>query len=72
VPFLVFVIPRVLPSLHPSDSVVDSSGRFTMSATTAGVFFPSLIAFTGLFVWVYIIRLRLCSVERRQDEEMGR
>jgi heme exporter protein C len=68
VPFLVFIIPRVLPSLHPADSVVDSSGRFTMSATTAAVFFPSLIAFTGLFVWMYKIRLRLCAVERRYEE----
>jgi len=72
VPFLVFVIPRVLPSLHPADSVVDSSGRFTMSPETAGVFFPSLIAFTGLFVWLYKIRLRLCAVERGRYEEMER
>jgi heme exporter protein C len=70
VPFLVFVVPRVLPSLHPTDSVIDSSGRFTMSWETASVFFPSLIAFTGLFVWVYTIRLRLCAVERMRYEEL--
>ncbi len=70
VPFLVFVVPRVLPSLHPSDSVVDSSGRFTMSATTAGIFFPSLVAFTGLFVWIYKVRMRICAVERARYEEV--
>lgn len=70
VPFLIFVIPRVLPSLHPSDSVIDASGRFTMSLQTAAIFFPSLIAFTGLFVWIYTIRLRLCNAQRRRYEEM--
>ncbi len=71
VPFLIFVVPRVLPSLHPSDSVVDASGRFTMSWYTAVVFFPSLIAFTGLFVWIYAIRLRICAAQRRRYEEIG-
>ncbi len=70
VPFLLFVVPRVLPSLHPSDSIVDASGRFTMSWQTAAVFFPSLIAFTGLFAWIYTIRLRLCTAERLRNEEM--
>jgi heme exporter protein C len=69
VPFLVFIIPRVLPSLHPSDSVVDSSGKFSMSGTTASVFFPSLIAFTGLFVWIYKLALRIAAHERRALNE---
>jgi hypothetical protein len=41
-----------------------------MSWQTAAVFFPSLVAFTGLFAWVYIIRLRLCAAERRCYEEL--
>jgi len=69
VPFLVFVIPRVLPSLHPSDSIIDSSGRFTMSGMTAMVFGCSLAAFTGLFVWMYKLRLRICGLERTGFEE---
>lgn len=70
VPFLIFVVPRVLPSLHPSDSVIDASGRFTMSWRTAAIFFPSLIAFTGLFAWIYAIRLRICNAQRRRYEEI--
>ncbi len=70
VPFLIFVVPRVLPSLHPADSVIDASGRFTMSWQTAVVFFPSLVAFTGLFAWIYTIRLRICTAQRRRYEEM--
>lgn len=69
VPFLMFIMPRVLPSLHPSDSVVDSSGQFSMSATTAVVFFPSLVAFTILFFWVYSIGLRIYQSQRKRMEE---
>lgn len=69
VPFLVFVVPRVLPSLHPSDSVIDSSGSFTMSGVTAMIFFPSLAAFTGLFAWIYRLGLRASVLERRKIEE---
>ncbi|MDD4051634.1 MAG: cytochrome c biogenesis protein [candidate division Zixibacteria bacterium] len=69
VPFLMFIMPRVLPSLHPSDSVVGSSGEFAMSASTAAVFFPSLIAFTVLFFWIYSIGVRIYRSQRKRMEE---
>lgn len=69
VPFLIFVVPRVLPSLHPSDSVIDSSGKFTLTAITASIFFSSLAAFTGLFIWIYRLALRIVAVERKINEE---
>lgn len=69
VPFLMFIMPRVLPSLHPSDSVVTSSGQFSMSASTAVVFFPALVAFTVLFVWVYTLGLRIYTAQRKRMEE---
>jgi len=70
VPFLMFIMPRVLLSLHPSDSVVGSSGEFSMSASTAVVFFPSLAAFTILFFWVYSIGLRIYRLQRKRMEEL--
>lgn len=72
VPFLVFIMPRVLPSLHPSDSIMDESGKITMSGNTAMVFFPSLAAFTGLFFWIYRIALRVIRHERTLQEESYR
>jgi heme exporter protein C len=70
VPFLVFVIPRVLPSLHPADSIVDGSGKITMAGPTAMIFFLSLAAFTVLFVWIYGISLRVYARERKVLEEL--
>ena len=69
VPFLMFVIPRVLPSLHPSDSIVDESGSFAMSLETSVVFFPSLAAFTGVFIWMYRLGRQVTTAERQRIEE---
>ncbi len=70
VPFLVFIVPRVTQSLHPSDSIVDASGKITMSAATAAIFFPSLVAFTGLYIWMYRLGVRLGISQGRAYEEI--
>ena len=43
VPFLVFVLPRMVPSLHPSDSVISKNMKFTMGPLVRTIFFSSLI-----------------------------
>jgi len=65
VPFLIFVVPRVLPSLHPTDSIIDSEGRFALNGIIFMILFSSLIAFSGLFYWIYRIALRTAIIERR-------
>jgi heme exporter protein C len=69
VPFLVFVVPRVLPSLHPTDSIVNEGGKIAMSSTTSAIFFPSLAVFTAVFFWMYKIGERLSRVELTRTEE---
>ncbi len=69
VPFLVFIIPRMMLSLHPSDTVISSSGSPLGTSYAAAIFFSSLIAFTGLFFWINNLALRICIVERRMLEE---
>ena len=69
VPFLIFVVPRMVPSLHPADSIVDENLRFTMSPTIRIVFFSSLALFTGLFVWMYTLGLRVQKMIRAQIDE---
>ena len=51
--FLVFVLPRVVPSLHPEDTV--RSGG--MSPDYRAVFFAALFGFTLLFAWIYRLRV---------------
>jgi heme exporter protein C len=65
--FLIFVLPRVYPAFtqHPADSIVDEQGRITMGATVVLVFTMSMTAFTGLFIWIYLLTVRLERFRRR-------
>ncbi len=70
VPFLVFVIPRIVPSLHPSDSVVDSNMKFTMGPIVRVIFFSSLALFTVLYFWMLNLSNRVSDMVRdREDME---
>ena len=57
VPFFIFVLPRIVASLHP-EPIVNSEGRVHMNASMLTVFFASLAGFTSLFAWMLRLRIR--------------
>jgi len=67
--FLVFIFPRLFPSLHPSDTVVDENMKFGMSADVALIFFPSLALFTLLYIWMLNLAARTAALERSRRED---
>ena len=67
VPFLVFVVPRITASLHPEDTM--NPARPGMDPKTLKVFLGSLLAYTGLFIWMLRLRLRLLNLEGMQEPE---
>lgn len=70
--FLIFILPRIYPSFsqHPTDSVVDKSGKLTMGGTVSLIFFTSLAVFTALFAWIYDLSIRLQNIyEKRLLED---
>jgi heme exporter protein C len=69
VPFLIFIVPRVVPSLHPDDSIIDSELNFTMGPAVRTVFFSSLILFTTLFLWMFSIARRVRTMSRLKLED---
>jgi len=59
VPFLIFIVPRVYPSLHPDLSLFGSGERESvMSPEVLAVFIASLAGFTGIYIWIYKIQIR--------------
>jgi heme exporter protein C len=66
VPFLIFIVPRLLPSLHPADSVIDKDLNFTMTLQIRMIFFGSLALFTIVFIWF----LRLANSLRRLERNL--
>ncbi|MEW6412238.1 MAG: cytochrome c biogenesis protein CcsA [Candidatus Zixiibacteriota bacterium] len=68
VPFLIFVVPRIVPSLHPEDSIVDQNLEFTMGPVVRTIFFSSLALFTVVYFWMYSLARRVQILERKQLE----
>ncbi len=70
VPFLIFVVPRIVPSLHPEDSIVDENLKFTMGPVVRAIFFSSLALFTVIYFWMFSLARRVQAVYRFQlDQE---
>ena len=61
VPFLVFVVPRITTSLHPENTM--NPAHPGMDPKTLGVFLGSLFAYTGLFVWMLRLKIRVLRIE---------
>jgi len=58
VPFFIFIMPRIVASLHP-DPIINNRGKIDMDSTMMIIFMASLIGFTMLFFWIYNMKVRL-------------
>jgi heme exporter protein C len=67
VPFLIFVVPRMLATLHP-DPIINSTGRIDMDKRISIAFSMMLVGFTFLFFWLLMLRVRLSRLERGRME----
>ncbi len=68
VPFFVFIIPRVYPSLHP-DPVINPQLEVQLDPSMRAVLVVSLISFTMLYLYIFKLANRL-SAARIAIEEM--
>lgn len=69
VPFFIFVMPRMMQSLHPADSVIDKNLQFTMGASVLPIFLVSLFSFTVLYFWLLGLGIRLHKIQLARSEE---
>ena len=67
VPFLIFVVPRMLATLHP-DPIINTQGKIDMDKRIGLSFSMMLLGFTALFFWLLNLRVRLGRVERARLE----
>ncbi len=68
VPFLLYVLPRQLESLHPGgegnpafDEVTDPAMRL--------IFYPAVIGMISIFWWIYSQRVRIALVEEELEDD---
>lgn len=64
VPFLVFVMPRVMESLHPSETL--SGG---LSTEYRIVLYPAMLGFLGIYLWVFRLQTAIAefALKRRPN-----
>ena len=67
VPFLVFVIPRVYRSLHPTQSVVDTRLKFQLPLPYLLLFLGSILGFSLIFVWIHKLEILLHTQEKEKE-----
>ena len=56
-PFFMFIMPRILASLHP-EPILNVQGKVHMNTTMLLVFLGSLAGFTGLYLWMWNLHVR--------------
>ncbi len=69
VPFLIFIVPRMVPTLHPNDSIISEDLKFNVEGAISLVFFSSLALFTVLYIWLFNIGVRVQLLVRKKLEQ---
>ena len=68
VPFFIFIMPRIMASLHP-EPLVNSQGQVHMNGSMLTVFLCSLAGFTALYFWMLDLKARSLQLEQSHDEK---
>jgi heme exporter protein C len=64
VPILIFILPRIMETLHPSPIIQTDEQSGVMDARMRQVFFLFLAAFTGCYLWMLSLRVRVERLHR--------
>ncbi len=69
-PFFIFIMPRILQSLHP-EPLLNAQGKVHMNTTMLMVFLASLAGFTGLYYWMWNLYVRIRRIEVYHAQPRG-
>jgi heme exporter protein C len=61
---LVWILPRLTDSLHPGNGGNPAFGKYDMDNGMRMIFYPAVIGWTLLGVWITSLRIRLRIIER--------
>jgi heme exporter protein C len=67
VPFLIFVVPRLYATLHPSPILPQRGERGSIDPRIVVCFVAMLMGFTALFFWLVSLRVKILRFERRRS-----
>ncbi len=59
VPFLVFIVPRIMETLHPSPIIQTEGSSGVMDPRMRQVFYLFIVSFTGLYIWMLNLKIKV-------------
>lgn len=71
VPFFIFIMPRIVESLHPADTIIDSQGKISMNPVMFSIFMFSLFSFTLLFFWILNVKIRMEKLKLQRIQNIN-
>lgn len=67
VPFLIFVVPRMIFTLHPQNPIMENDPEMRMTTEIRTVFFASMIAFSMLYFWMLRMHVDFESIKHKLE-----
>jgi heme exporter protein C len=67
VPFFIFILPRIVESLHP-DPIINTEGKIKMDGLILAIFLSSLAGFTALYFWIFSLKVRIVKLKMKREE----
>jgi heme exporter protein C len=66
---LVWILPRITDSLHPGNGGNPAFGKYDMDSQMRMVFYPAVIGWILVGVWIARLRTRIQTLEYKQNEK---
>jgi len=66
--FMMFVVPRIAVSRHPTDSIIDSSGGITMGPTVRWIFLGAVLSYLSIAWWMWRMSVRVSEAQKYKLE----
>jgi len=67
---LIFVLPRLTDSLHPGNGGNPGFNAYDLDSKLRMVFYPAIVGWTLLGVWISTIRVRYRNLERKLEDKL--
>lgn len=65
---LLFVLPRLTDSLHPGNGGNPGFGTYDLDSNMRLVFYPAVLGWIGIAVWIMNIRYRIRKLENKKNQ----
>jgi heme exporter protein C len=65
---LLFVLPRLTDSLHPGNGGNPGFGAYDLDSNMRLVFYPAVLGWIGIAVWIMNIRFRIRKLENKRNQ----